>query len=132
MRTKQLLIYIISIIIYLILVYLLNRRFNKKRIMYGISIISLILFVSLKFLGRKYNIEFLGSDKFINTYLNLMCFIINIPILFGGYNTIDFFVSKKKFKYNQAFLIKSIMLLLLLFLVYISYTWWGIVYYFLF
>ncbi|MFR7761254.1 MAG: hypothetical protein ACLU1X_09925, partial [Peptoniphilus grossensis] len=122
MRTKQLLIYIISIIIYLILVYLLNRRSNKKRIMYGISIISLILFASLKFLGRKYNIEFLGSDKFINTYLNLMCFIINIPILFGGYSTIDFYINKKNFKDNQAFIIKSIMLLILLFLVYISYT----------
>ena len=132
MRTKQLLIYIKSIIIYLILVYLLNRRSNKKRIMYGISIISLILFASLKFLGRKYNIEFLGSDKFINTYLNLMCFIINIPILFGGYSTIDFYINKKNFKDNQAFIIKSIMLLILLFLVYISYTWWGIVYYFLF
>lgn len=132
MRTKQLLIYIISIIIYLILVYLLNRRSNKKRIMYGISIISLILFVSLKFLGSKYNIDFLGSDKFINTYLNLMCFIINIPILFGGYSTIDFYVNKKNFKDTQAFIIKSIMLLILLFLVYISYTWWGIVYYFLF
>lgn len=132
MRTKQLLIYIISIIIYLILVYLLNRRTNKKRIMYGISIISLILFVSLKFLGRKYNIDFLGSDKFINTYLNLMCFIINIPILFGGYNTIDFYFNKKNFKDNQAIIIKSILLILLLFLVYISYTWWGIVYYFLF
>ena len=132
MRTKQLLIYIISIIIYLILVYLLNRRSNKKRIMYGISIISLILFVSLKFLGSKYNIDFLGSDKFINNYLNLMCFIINIPILFGGYSTIDFYINKKNFKDNQAFIIKSIMLLILLFLVYISYTWWGIVYYFLF
>ena len=132
MRTKQLLIYIISIIIYLIFVYLLNRRSNKKRIMYGISIISLILFASLKFLGRKYNIEFLGSDKFINTYLNLMCLIINIPILFGGYSTIDFYINKKNFKDNQAFIIKSIMLLILLFLVYISYTWWGIVYYFLF
>ena len=132
MRTKQLLIYIISIIIYLIFVYLLNRRSNKKRIMYGISIISLILFVSLKFLGRKYNIEFLGSDKFINTYLNWMCIIINIPILFGGYKAIDFYINKKNFKDNQAFIIKSIMLLILLFLVYISYTWWGIVYYFLF
>lgn len=131
MRTKQLLIYIISIIIYLILVYLLNRRSNKK-IMYGISIISLILFVSLKFLGSKYNIDFLGSDKFINTYLNLMCIIINIPILFGGYKTIDFYISKKNFKDNKAFIIKSILLVLLLFLVYISYTWWGIVYYFLF
>lgn len=100
--------------------------------MYGISIISLILFASLKFLGRKYNIEFLGSDKFINTYLNLMCLIINIPILFGGYSTIDFYINKKNFKDNQAFIIKSIMLLILLFLVYISYTWWGIVYYFLF
>lgn len=100
--------------------------------MYGISIISLILFVSLKFLGSKYNIDFLGSDKFINTYLNLMCFIINIPILFGGYSTIDFYVNKKNFKDTQAFIIKSIMLLILLFLVYISYTWWGIVYYFLF
>lgn len=132
MRTKQLLIYIISIIIYLILVYLLNRRTNNKRIMYGISIISLILFVSLKFLGSKYNIDFLGSDKFINTYLNLMCIIINIPILFGGYKTIDFYVSKKSSKDNKNFIIKSIMLLILLFLVYISYTWWGIVYYFLF
>ena len=132
MRTKQLLIYIISIIIYLILVYLLNRRSNKKRIMYGISIISLILFVSLKFLGSKYNIDFLGSDKFINTYLNLMCFIINIPILFGGYSTIDFYVNKKNFKDNQAFIIKSILIILLLLLGYISYTWWGIVYYFLF
>lgn len=132
MRTKQLLIYIISIIIYLILVYLLNRRSNKKRIMYGISIISLILFVSLKFLGRKYNIEFLGSDKFINTYLNLMCIIINIPILFGGYETIDFYVSKKNSKDNKDFIIKSILIILLLLLVYISYTWWGIVYYFLF
>lgn len=132
MRTKQLLIYIISIIIYLIFVYLLNRRSNKKRIMYGISIISLILFASLKFLGRKYNIEFLGSDKFINTYLNLMCIIINIPILFGGYKTIDFYFSKKNSKNNQAFIIKSILILLLIFFVYISYTWWGIVYYFLF
>ena len=131
MRTKQLLIYIISIIIYLILVYLLNRHSNKK-IMYGISIISLILFVSLKFLGSKYNIEFLGSDKFINTYLNLMCFIINIPILFGGYNTIDFFLNKKNSKDNKDFIIKSILIILLLLLVYISYTWWGIVYYFLF
>lgn len=131
MRTKQLLIYIISIIIYLILVYLLNRRSNKK-IMYGISIISLILFVSLKFLGRKYNIEFLGSDKFINSYLNLMCIIINIPILFGGYKTIDFYVSKKNSKDIKAFIIKSILIILLLLLAYISYTWWGIVYYFLF
>lgn len=132
MRTKQLLIYIISIIIYLILVYLLNRRTNKKRLMYGISIISLILFASLKFLGRKYNIEFLGSDKFINTYLNLMCFIINIPILFGGYSTIDFFLNKKNSKYNKNFIIKSILIIILIFFVYISYTWWGIVYYFLF
>lgn len=132
MRTKQLLIYIISIIINLILVYLLNRRTNKKRIMYGISIISLILFASLKFLGRKYNIEFLGSDKFINTYLNLMCFIINIPILFGGYSTIDFFLNKKNSKYNKNFIIKSILIIILIFFVYISYTWWGIVYYFLF
>ena len=132
MRTKQLLIYIISIIIYLILVYLLNRRSNKKRIMYGISIISLILFASLKFLGRKYNIEFLGSDKFINTYLNLMCFIINIPILFGGYSTIDFSINKKNSKDNKNFIIKSILIIILLLLVYISYTWWGIVYYFLF
>lgn len=131
MRTKQLLIYIISIIIYLILVYLLNRRSNKK-IMYGISIISLILFVSLKFLGSKYNIDFLGSDKFINTYLNLMCIIINIPILFGGYKTIDFFLNKKNSKDNKNFIIKSILIILLLLLVYISYTWWGIVYYFLF
>lgn len=131
MRTKQLLIYIISIIIYLILVYLLNRRSNKK-IMYGILIISLILFVSLKFLGRKYNIEFLGSDKFINSYLNLMCIIINIPILFGGYKTIDFYVSKKNSKDIKAFIIKSILIILLLLLAYISYTWWGIVYYFLF
>ena len=131
MRTKQLLIYIISIIIYLILVYLLNRRSNKK-IMYGISIISLILFVSLKFLGSKYNIDFLGSDKFINTYLNLMCIIINIPILFGGYKTIDFYVSKKNSKDNKNFIIKSVLIILLLLLVYISYTWWGIVYYFLF
>ena len=100
--------------------------------MYGISIISLILFVSLKFLGRKYNIEFLGSDKFTNTYLNLMCFIINIPILFGGYSTIDFYINKKNSKNNQAFIIKSILILLLIFFVYISYTWWGIVYYFLF
>ena len=132
MRTKQLLIYIISIIIYLILVYLLNRRTNKKRIMYGISIISLILFVSLKFLGSKYNIDFLGSDKFINTYLNLMCIIINIPILFGGYKTIDFYFSKKNSKDNKNFIIKSVLILLLIFFVYISYTWWGIVYYFLF
>ena len=131
MRTKQLLIYFISIIIYLILVYLLNRRSNKK-IMYGISIISLILFVSLKFLGRKYNIEFLGSDKFINTYINLMCFIINIPILFGGYSTIDFYINKKNSKDNKNFIIKSILIILLLLLGYISYTWWGIVYYFLF
>ena len=127
MRTKQLLIYIISIIIYLILVYLLNRRTNKKRIMYGISIISLILFASLKFLGRKYNIEFLGSDKFINTYLNLMCFIINIPILFGGYSTIDFFLNKKNSKYNKNFIIKSILIIILIIFLYISYTWWGIV-----
>lgn len=132
MRTKQLLIYIISIIIYLILVYLLNRRSNKKRIMYGISIISLILFVSLKFLGRKYNIEFLGSDKFINSYLNLMCIIMNIPILYGGYETINFYVNKKISKKNQALIIKSILIILLIFFVYISYTWWGIVYYFLF
>lgn len=132
MRTKQLLIYILSIIIYLILVYLLNRRTNKKRIMYGISIISLILFVSLKFLGSKYNIDFLGSDKFINTYLNLMCIIINIPILFGGYKTIDFYFSKKNSKDNKNFIIKSVLILLLIFFVYISYTWWGIVYYFLF
>ncbi len=131
MRTKQLLIYIISIIIYLILVYLLNRRSNKK-IMYGISIISLILFVSLKFLGSKYNIDFLGSDKFINTYLNLMCIIINIPILFGGYKTIDFYLSKKNSKNNKDFIIKGILIIILLLLVYISYTWWGIVYYFLF
>lgn len=132
MRTKQLLIYIISIIIYLILVYLLNKRTNKKRTMYGISLLSLILFVSLKFLGSKYNIDFLGSDKFINTYLNLMCFIINIPILFGGYKTIDFYFSKKNSKDNKNFIIKSILILLLIFFVYISYTWWGIVYYFLF
>ena len=132
MRTKQLLIYIISIIIYLILVYLLNRRTNNKRIMYGISIISLISFASLKFLGSKYNIDFLGSEKFINTYLNLMCFIINIPILFGGYSTIDFFLNKKNSKDKKNFIIKSILIIILLFLVYISYTWWGIVYYFLF
>ena len=132
MRTRQLLIYIISIIIYLILVYLLNRRTNKKRTMYGISIISLILLVGLKYLGSKYNIDFLGSDKFINTYLKLMCIIINIPILFGGYKTIDFYVIKKNFKDNQALIIKIILLILLLFLVYISYTWWGIAYYFLF
>lgn len=100
--------------------------------MYGISIISLISFASLKFLGSKYNIDFLGSDKFINTYLNLMCFIINIPILFGGYNTIDFFLNKKNSKDNKNFIIKSILIILLLLLVYISYTWWGIVYYFLF
>ncbi len=100
--------------------------------MYGISIISLILFVSLKFLGSKYNIDFLGSDKFINTYLNLMCIIINIPILFGGYKTIDFYVSKKNSKDNKNFIIKSVLIILLLLLVYISYTWWGIVYYFLF
>lgn len=132
MRTKQLLIYIISIIIYLILVYLLNRRTNKKRIMYGISIISLILFASLKFLGRKYNIYFLGSDKFINSYLNLMCIVMNIPILYGGYETINFYVNKKNSKDNKNFIIKSILILLLIFFVYISYTWWGIVYYFLF
>lgn len=132
MRTKQLLIYIISIIIYLIFVYLLNRRSNKKRIMYGISIISLILFVSLKFFGRKYNIYFLGSDKFINSYLNLMCIIMNIPILYGGYETINFYVNKKISKKNQALIIKGILIIVLLFLVYISYTWWGIVYYFLF
>lgn len=132
MRTKQLLIYIISIIIYLILVYLLNRRTNKKRLMYGISIISLILFVSLKFLGSKYNIDFLGSDKFINSYLNLMCIIMNIPILYGGYETINFYVNKKISKKNQALIIKGILIIVLLFLVYISYTWWGIVYYFLF
>lgn len=132
MRTKQLLIYIISIIIYLILVYLLNRRTNKKRIMYGISIISLILFVSLKFFGRKYNIYFLGSDKFINSYLNLMCIIMNIPILYGGYETINFYVSKKISKKNQALIIKGILIIVLIFFVYISYTWWGIVYYFLF
>lgn len=100
--------------------------------MYGISIISLMLFVSLKFLGRKYNIYFLGSDKFINTYLNLMCIIINIPILYGGYKTISFYVNKKITKENQALIIKSILILLLIFFVYISYTWWGIVYYFLF
>lgn len=132
MRTKQLLIYIISIIIYLILVYLLNRRTNKKRLMYGISIISLILFASLKFLGRKYNIYFLGSDKFINSYLNLMCIVMNIPILYGGYETINFYVNKKISKKNQALIIKGILIIVLLFLVYISYTWWGIVYYFLF
>lgn len=131
MRTKQLLIYILSIIIYLILVYLLNRRSNKK-IMYGISIISLILFVSLKFFGRKYNIYFLGSDKFINSYLNLMCIIMNIPILYGGYETINFYVNKKISKKNQALIIKGILIIVLLFLVYIIYTWWGIVYYFLF
>ena len=100
--------------------------------MYGISIISLILFVSLKFLGRKYNIEFLGSDKFINSYLNLMCIIMNIPILYGGYETINFYVNKKISKKNQALIIKSILIILLIFFVYISYTWWGIVYYFLF
>ena len=132
MRTKQLLIYIISIIIYLILVYLLNKRTNKKRIMYGISILSLMLFVSLKFFGRKYNIYFLGSDKFINSYLNLMCIIINIPILYGGYETINFYVNKKISKKNQALLIKSILIILLFLLAYLSYTWWEIVYYFLF
>lgn len=132
MRTKQLLIYIISIIIYLILVYLLNKHTNKKRTMYGISLLSLILFVSLKFLGRKYNIYFLGSEKFINTYLNLMCIIINIPILYGGYETINFYIKKKISKKNQALIIKSILIIVLLSLVYISYTWWGIVYYFLF
>lgn len=131
MRTKQLLIYILSIIIYLILVYLLNRRSNKK-IMYGISIISLILFVSLKFFGRKYNIYFLGSDKFINSYLNLMCIIMNIPILYGGYETINFYVNKKISKKNQALIIKGILIIVLLFLVYIIYTWWEIVYCFLF
>ncbi len=132
MRTKQLLIYIISIMIYLILVYLLNRHTNKKRIMYGISILSLMLFISLKFLGSKYNIYYLGSDKFINSYLNLMCIIMNIPILYGGYETINFYVNKKISKKNQALIIKGILIIVLLFLVYISYTWWGIVYYFLF
>ena len=132
MGTKQLLIYIIIIIIYLILVYLLNKRTNKKRTMYGISLLSLILFVSLKFFGRKYNIYFLGSDKFINSYLNLMCIIINIPILYGGYKTINFYVNKKITKENQALIIKSILIIVLLFLVYISYTWWEIVYCFLF
>ncbi len=132
MRTKQLLIYIISIMIYLILVYLLNRHTNKKRIMYGISILSLMLFISLKFLGSKYNIYYLGSDKFINSYLNLMCIIINIPILYGGYETINFYVNKKVSKKNQVLIIKGILIIVLLFLVYISYTWWEIVYYFLF
>lgn len=118
--------------IYLILVYLLNRHTNKKRIMYGISILSLMLFISLKFLGSKYNIYYLGSDKFINSYLNLMCIIINIPILYGGYETINFYVNKKVSKKNQALIIKGILIIVLLFLVYISYTWWEIVYYFLF
>ncbi len=117
MRTKQLLIYIISIIIYLILVYLLNKRTNKKRTMYGISLLSLILFVSLKFFGRKYNIYFLGSDKFINSYLNLMCIIMNIPLLYGGYETINFYINKKISKKNQALIIKGILIIVLLFLV---------------
>lgn len=122
--------------IYLILVYLLNRHTNKKRIMYGISILSLMLFISLKFLGNKYNIYYLGSDKFINSYLNLMCIIINIPILYGGYETINFYVNfyvnKKISKKNQALIIKSILIILLFLLAYLSYTWWEIVYCFLF
>lgn len=132
LNTRQILIYIISIAVYFCVVYFLNRNNRKKKVMYGISIVSIVIFLALQIIGKKNQIDYLGSESFMNTYLRILYIVMNIPILFGGYKTAERYCYDKNFNDTKKNVIKAVVVLILIFLIYSSFGWWDILYYYFF
>jgi hypothetical protein len=132
LETRQILIYILSIAIYFCVVYFLNRNNRKKKVMYGVSIVSIVIFLALQIIGKKNQIYYLGSESFMNTYLRILYIVMNIPILYGGYKSIELYTENRNFAKNKATAIKVIVMLILIVLIYLSFGIWDILYYYFF
>lgn len=132
MRLKQLIIYITGMMIYMMCIYLLNKRTKQKGLMYFLSVTSILVFSILKFIGSTYQIRFLGSEIFMNTYFLILCTIMYIPILIGGYQYSKYYIHKNNILSSKSFIIQGLSMLLIAVGAYLYFTWWYIAYYYLF
>lgn len=128
MEPKQLTIYIFGMLLYIFVVFLLNRHDKTKKGMNIVAILGVLVFSFLKFYGWFNNIEFLRSVEFINGYLLILCFIMYIPILVSGYRYTDYYIEKKKIKKPAATVLRVVSVTILFILGFLALTWWFMAY----
>lgn len=132
MRSKQVILYISSILIYLLCVYLLNRHTKKKKIVYAISFIGITVFTCLKFIGKFKQIDFFFSKIFINSYFIILCIILYIPILIGSYMYTKYYIDKKNIIKPKSYIINFLLIFFIIISAYLLYSFWFIIYVYLF
>lgn len=116
----------------MICVYLLNRYTKKKKTIFAISLIGVTVFTCLKLVGKLNKIEFLFSEKFINTYFIILCFILYIPILIGSYTYIKHYINSKNILKPKSSIIQGVLIFLLLVGADWCYNFWFIFYVYIF
>ncbi len=125
---KQLMLYIFGMLLYIAIVFLLNRHDRTKKGMNILAIIGVVVFSFLKFYGRFNNIEYLRSTEFINSYLMMLSFIMYIPIIVSGYRYTDYYIEKKKIKKPAATVLRIVSVTILFILGFLVLTWWFMAY----
>lgn len=127
---RHLIIYIVAILIYLLCVFVTNRYNQQKRAAYTVAVVSLLIFSCLKFLGFFYGISWLYAESFMESYCILLCLVMYIPIVWGGYDYTRYYIHKQKLSEKKSFLLQVSAILLLALGGYIHLFCWPNIYYY--
>ena len=77
-------------------------------------------------------IDFFFSEIFINSYFIILCIILYIPILIGSYMYTKYYIDKKNIIKPKSYIINFLLIFFIIISAYLLYSFWFIIYVYLF